>query len=90
MASAPDDAFLVSSTTALEIAENLVLLLDTMISNLPENELRKMRCALGHSLRIADDILFKVTVSSTFDMFSFSDGAYMHPSVFVRSVTNSE
>ena len=75
MASAPDDAFLVSSSTALGIAENLILLLDTMISNLPEPELRRMRGALGHSLRIADDMLFKITISSTFDTFSLSDGA---------------
>ena len=75
MALAPDDAFLIPSSTALVMTEHLVYLLDTMIKNLPEFELRMVYRALEHSLRIADDLLFKMSILSTFGMLSPSDCA---------------
>jgi len=71
--STADDRFLISSSTALDMTENLVRLLDTMIKNLPESELRWVYNALGNSLRIVDDIMYKITTSSTFDVLPLSD-----------------
>ena len=71
-----DDVFLVSSPTALWMAENLVLVLNTMIRNLPEAELRRMRVALVNSVHAVDDMLCNIAISSTFDMLSVSDGTF--------------
>lgn len=76
MTRAPDDIFIVSSSTALGIAKNLVHTLDTVLNNLPELELRKIRDALEHSVGVADDILFNMTISSGFDILTLSDGLY--------------
>ena len=69
------DVFLVSSSTALGMAEDLVLVLNTIIRNLPEPELRRVHNALERSVRIADDILCNIAISATFDVLSLSDGA---------------
>ena len=50
--------------------------LDTVLNNLPELELRKIRDALEHSVGVADDILFNMTISSGFDILTLSDGLY--------------
>ena len=76
MAQLPDDIFTVSSSTALTIAENLVFLLSTVVSNLPEAELREIRDALEHTIHVADDLLFNMTVSSSFDTLALNDGLY--------------
>jgi len=72
----PDDVFLVSSPTALGMAENLVLVVNTMIRNLPEGELRRMRNSLVNSVRLVDDTLCNIAISSTFDMLSVSEGVF--------------
>lgn len=69
-----DDVFLLSSSTALVMGENLVHLLNTVVRNLPESELRKIRDALERSVRIADGLLYNMTISSTFDMLTLSNG----------------
>ena len=73
MTSSPD-AFLVSSSTALGMAEDLVHILNTIIRNLPEPELRRVHNALERSVRMADDILCNIAISATFDVLSLSDG----------------
>lgn len=74
MTSGPDRVFLVSSSTAVGMAEDLVLILNTIIRNLPEPELRRVHNALEHSIRIADDMLCNTAISATFDVLSLSDG----------------
>lgn len=56
------------------MAQNLLLLLNTIAGNLPESELRQIRGALVNSVRIADDALCNMTISTTFDMLTFNDG----------------
>ena len=75
MQSPSDDLFVVTSSTSLKMAENLVLVLETFIQNLPEEELRKLRDRMEHSLHVADDILFNIATAG-FDMLSISDGTY--------------
>ena len=72
--SSPDDPVILPPT-ALAIGENLVAILNTIISNLPENELRKMRFAVEQSVRLADDLLYNLSVSSTFYMLNMNEGA---------------
>lgn len=69
-----DDVFAVSSSTALGMGENLLNLLNTVIMNLPESELRRIRLAMEHSLNLADDLLYSVSASSAFDRLTMSDG----------------
>lgn len=69
-----DDTFVVSSSTALNMGEHLLALLNTVIQNLPEQELRKMREALYQSVSFTDDLLYNISISSTFDMLTVSDG----------------
>ena len=73
MVFAPDDTFLISSSTALGMSEHLIHLLDTIVENLPEAELRKVRGALERSVRAADDILYNMTISSTFDILTLGE-----------------
>ena len=73
----PNDLFLVSSTTALAMAENLLLVLNAIMGNLPESELRKIRSAMEHSVRVADDILYSTAIASTFDVLSLNDGGWV-------------
>ena len=75
MQSPSDDLFVITSSTSLKMAENLVLVLETFIQNLPEEELRKLRDRMEHSLQVADDILFNIATAG-FDMLSISDGTY--------------
>jgi hypothetical protein len=56
------------------MAENLLYLLNTVIGNLPESELRTVRDAVQNSLRVADDQLLNHSISSTFDMLSVGEG----------------
>lgn len=72
----PDDVFTVSSSTALAMAENLLLSLNIVVGNLPEIELRKIRDALENSLRVTDDLLFNITICSAFDVLTLGDGMY--------------
>lgn len=74
MVSALDDVFLVSPFTALGMAENLVNVLNTIIGNLPESELRRLRSAMEHSVRTADEILYNIAITSTFDVLTLNDG----------------
>ena len=73
----PNDVFLVSSTTALAMAENLLLVLNAIMGNLPESELRRIRSAMEHSVRVADDILYNITITSTFDVLTLNDGRWI-------------
>lgn len=70
-----NDTFIVSSSTALSMGEHLVLLVNTVIQNLPESELRRMRSALEDSVRLADDLIYNILISSTFNMLTLNDGA---------------
>ena len=65
----------VSPSTALGMGEHLISLLDTIIQNLPEKELRKIRSAMAESISLADLVLENLSVSSTFDMLTVNDGA---------------
>lgn len=76
MAFTPDDTFLVSSATALGMAENLIIVLNSIMGNLPESELRRVRSAMEHSVRVADDILYNAALTSTFDVLTLNDGMY--------------
>ena len=89
MALAPDDTFLISSSTALGMAENLVILLNTVVKNLPEPELRQVRGALENSVHLADELLYNIAISSTFEMLTLSDGMFSLPSAPVRKQTYS-
>lgn len=81
MTFAPDDVFLVSPSTALGMAENLVQLLHTIVKNLPEAELRQVRAAMEDSVRLADELLYNIAISSTFEMLTLNDGMCALPSV---------
>ena len=89
MALTPDDTFLISSSTALGMAENLVVLLNTVVKNLPEPELRQVRGALENSVRLADELLYNIAISSTFEMLTLSDGMFSLPSAPIRKQTYS-
>jgi hypothetical protein len=71
---AHDDAFVISSTTALGMGEHLLSLLDTLIQNLPESELREMRRGLNQSRALVDGLLSNIALSSPFDALTVSDG----------------
>ena len=72
----PNDVFIVSASTGLEMAENLLLTLNTIIKNLPEPELRTMRDELEVSLYTADDLLLNIIISSDFETLSVSSSVY--------------
>lgn len=74
MASPREDVFVVTSSTGLQMAESLLRLLDTVVGNLPEAELRRIRNAMEHSVRLADDLLFSISISSGFEMLTTNDG----------------
>lgn len=82
MAFTSGDTLLISSQTALEIAENLVNLVGTVVRNLPEHELRIIQLALEDVARVVDDSLYNLTISSSFDMLTLNDGSYLRPSIF--------
>ena len=73
----PDDTFVISLSTALGMGEYLVALLNTVIQNLPELELRMMRNTLEQSVALADDLLFNISISSPFDTLTINDGAHI-------------
>ena len=69
------DLFVLTSSTSFRMAENLLRVLDSFIQNLPEEELRKLRDAMEHSVHVADDILFSFSAAA-FDTLSISEGRY--------------
>ena len=77
-----DDTFVISSSTALGMGEYTLALLNIIIQNLPESELRRMRDALYHSVSLADDLLYNISISSTFDVLTINDGICVLLSVF--------
>ena len=79
-----EDTFVVSSSTALGMGEYLLALLNTVVQNLPESELRKMRDALDQSLTLADDLLISISLSSPFDTLALDNGTCPLPSVSGR------
>lgn len=97
MVSNHPNAFIIPASTALGVAENLIVALNTMIRDLPEPELRKVRAALEVSTDTADDILYNMMILSTFEMLSFNDGAYIVapgvrylPAFFIASIVHGE
>lgn len=74
-----DDTFTISSLTALGMGEHLLILLNTVVQNLPEAELRKMRSALNRSLTAADNILYNMALSSSVDALTVSDSMCISP-----------
>jgi hypothetical protein len=76
-----DDTFVISSSTALSMGEHLLDLLSTLIQNLPESELRTMRDALNHSVTLADELLYNISLSSPFDTLTINDGTCVLPPV---------
>ena len=83
MAFTSDDTFTIPSLAALGMSETLVLLLNAMIRNLPEPELRTLRATLQESVNTADDILYNMMISSTFEMLSVSGSKLTHPLVSI-------
>jgi hypothetical protein len=69
-----DDTFVISSSTALGMAEYLLALLNTVVQNLPASDLRRMRNAMDQSVTLIDDLLYSISISSTFDTLTISDG----------------
>ena len=86
MTHTPDNVFTISSLTALGMAENLILLLNSLVENLPERELRKVRDALERTVHIADNLLLNMTISSGFDMLTLSDGVYRSISIILLNL----
>lgn len=78
-----DDTFIISSSTALGMAEYLLTLLNTVTQNLPEPELHKMRDAMDHSVALVDERLHSMAVSSAFDALTVDDGTCVFPSALV-------
>jgi len=76
MTAAPSDAFQVSSSTALEMAEGLMRTLNTIIKHLPEHELRTMRDTLEISLYTADDLLIGMTLPSDLETLTINGSMY--------------
>ena len=69
------DLFVITASTSFRMAENLLRVLESFIQNLPEDKLRRLRDAMEHSVRVADDILFNFSTSA-FEALSVSDGWY--------------
>jgi len=78
MTLSPNDVFIVSPSTALEMAEGLMVTLNTIIKHLPEPELRRMRDTLEIALYTADNLLLNVILSSDLDTLTISGGVYDH------------
>lgn len=76
--------FVISSSTTLDMAEHLLALLNTVVQNLPESELRRIRKAIDQSVTLADDLLCNIRISSAFEMVTTNDGMCIHarPVVF--------
>lgn len=84
------DDLVISSSTALAISENLLAILNTIIQSLPEHELRKLRSTIEQSVRLADDLLYNLSVSSTFHMLTMNDGACVQRSFSAQVLTTHE
>ena len=74
MSNPREDLFIVTSSTALAMALNLMGLLNTIVESLPEPELRTIRDAMEQSIHTADDLLFNFSISSDFDMLTVGEG----------------
>jgi hypothetical protein len=74
----PDDVVTLSSLTALGMGENLILTLNTIIMSLPEAELRRIHQVMGETIRLTDDLLENLSISSAFEMLSMNDGTFIH------------
>ena len=77
-----DDVFVLSSYAAIGMAEYLLAILNTVIHNLPEPELRKMRKSLDRSVTRTDELLYNIAISSSFEMLTVDDGMYILSSAF--------
>ena len=78
-----NDPFVVSPSTAVGMSEHLLIVLNTIIKNLPESELREVRASLEETSNVADDILYNMTISSTFEMLSVNEGMCTYLSLFI-------
>lgn len=58
---------------ALGIGEQLVIVLNSIIQDLPEDELLEIRSTLERSIGLVDDVLYQVSLSN-FEMLTVSDG----------------
>lgn len=65
----------ISPATALGMGEHLVTLLNTVLQNLPERELRRLLPALERSVCLADELINNLSVSSNFDLLTINQGA---------------
>jgi hypothetical protein len=74
----PDDIVTLSSLTALGMGENLISTLNTIIMSLPEAELRRIHQVMGDTLRLTDELLDNLSISSAFEMLSMNDGTFIH------------
>ena len=63
------------------MGQHLLVLLNTIIRNLPESELHRVRNAMGQSVTLADELLEKMSLLSTFDTLTVNDGTCISPSV---------
>lgn len=75
MVNPQEDLFVVTSSTALGMAEDLMRLLSTIMENLPEAELRRIRGSLERSINDVDDLLLRRSVFYGFKVFSIGEGA---------------
>ena len=78
---AQDDIFIISLSTALGMGQHLLILLNTVIQNLPESELRRVHDTMGQSVTLANKLLEKMSLSSTFNTLTVDDGTCISPSV---------
>jgi hypothetical protein len=69
-----DNAFIVSSATAVSISEHLIHALNNVVVNLPLPELRRVCGDLRRTVRLAEDILYNEDVPPGFDTLSINDG----------------
>lgn len=72
----PNDVFQIPPSTALEMAQGVMLTLNTIIRHLPERELREMRSSLEVSLCVVEDLLLGGTISSSFETLTINGGVY--------------
>lgn len=74
MTPTPCDVYVVSSVAALEMAENLLVTVNTIVRGLPESELREMRDRLEVAFYTADDLLLSITISPGLESLTINGG----------------
>ena len=75
-----NDIFILSSYTAVGMAKYLLAILNTVIHNLPEPELCKMRESLDRLVTCADKLLYNIAISLSFEMLTVDNGMCILPS----------